>query len=60
MKKLIRKIFMATLIVGILSVASNGFAGFQVSHILVDNQIIPVEVLGDIDQPDTFYKDFTK
>ena len=58
MKKLIRKIFMTTLIVGILSVASSGFAGFQVSHIVVDNQIIPVASLGDIDQPDTFYKSF--
>jgi len=60
MKKLIRKIFMATVIVGILSAASSGFAGFQVSHILVDNQIIPVASLGDIDQPDTFHTDFTK
>ena len=51
---------MTTLIVGILSVPSSGFACFQVSHILVDNQIIPVASLGDIDQPDTFYKDFTK
>jgi len=59
MKNLIRKIFMVTLVVGILSVASSGFA-WEVSHILADNQIIPVETLGDIDQPDTFYKDFTK
>lgn len=59
MKKLIRKIFMVTVIVGILSVASSGFA-WEVSHILVDNQIIPVESLGDVYQPDTFYKDFTK
>lgn len=61
MKKLIRKIFMTMLVVGILSVASNSFAWWNVDYVVNGDQVIPAEyTISYLWMPDTFYNDFTK